>query len=156
MSKIAFTTLLNREDSRLSPHFGKAKWVLIREEDARSTFEQNTGLNGRSVIDILLKHSCTDAVFTHIGAGAFAHLAEAGIRGWIGPDDMPVPELLDHLNRGELEMATAPEPDAETAHGKQHAGCGHEAHGHHEHGHQGQCCGGRHHGNHGSECPGRA
>jgi predicted Fe-Mo cluster-binding NifX family protein len=110
MSKVAFTTLLNREDSALSPHFGMAKWILVRDDDnGQITFEQNTALNGRAVVDIMARHGCTDAVFTQIGPGAFAHLEQAGIRGWIGPADMPVPQLLELLSRGELERAQAPE-----------------------------------------------
>lgn len=111
MSKVAFTTLLNREDSALSPHFGMAKWILIRDDDdGQITFEQNTALNGRAVVDIMVRHGCTDAVFTHIGPGAFSHLEQADIRGWIGPADTPVPQLLERLSRGELARAQAPEP----------------------------------------------
>lgn len=111
MSKVAFTTLLNREDSALSPHFGIAKWILIRDDDnGQITFEQNTALNGRAVIDIMVRNGCTDAVFTQIGPGAFAHLEQAGIRGWIGPADTPVPQLLERLSCGELAKAQAPEP----------------------------------------------
>jgi len=110
MSKVAFTTLLNREDSALSPHFGMAKWILIRDDDnGQITFEQNTALNGRAVVDIMIRHGCTDAVFTQIGPGAFSHLEQAGIRGWIGPADMPVPQLLERLSRGKLVQAQAPE-----------------------------------------------
>ncbi|HVN18677.1 MAG TPA: NifB/NifX family molybdenum-iron cluster-binding protein [Dongiaceae bacterium] len=109
MNTVAFTTLLNREDSALSPHFGKAKWILIRDSSGKITFEQNTVLNGRAVVDIMAKHGCTDAVFTHIGPGAFSHLQQAGIRGWIGPAATPVPELLERLGRGDLERALAPE-----------------------------------------------
>ncbi len=111
MSKVAFTTLLNREDSVLSPHFGMAKWILIRDDDnGQITFEQNTALNGRAVIDTMVRNGCTDAVFTQIGPGAFSHLEQADIRGWIGPADTPVPQLLERLSRGELARAQAPEP----------------------------------------------
>ncbi len=111
MSKVAFTTLLNREDSALSPHFGMAKWILIRDDDdGQITFEQNTALNGRAVVDIIVRHGCTDVVFTHIGPGAFSHLEQAGIRGWIGPADTPVPQLLERFSSGELARAQVPEP----------------------------------------------
>lgn len=110
MSRIAFTTLLNREDSALSPHFGMAKWILIRDNDSgQTTFQQNTALKGRAVVDIMARHGCTDAIFTQIGAGAFRHLEQAGIRGWIGPADTPVPQLLERLGRGELARAQTPE-----------------------------------------------
>ncbi len=125
MSKAAFITLLNREDSALSPHFGKGKWVLIRDESGRSIFEQNTVLNGRAVVDIMRKHGCTDAVFTEIGPGAFMHLEQAGIRGWIGPARTPVPQLAALLDRGELIRARAPEPGSMSSHcatEKQHSG----------------------------------
>lgn len=111
MSKVAFTTLLNREDSALSPHFGMAKWILVRDDDTgQVTFEQNTALNGRAVVDIMVRDGCTDAVFTHIGPGAFSHLEQVGIRGWIGPADTPVSQLLERLSSGELARARAPEP----------------------------------------------
>jgi predicted Fe-Mo cluster-binding NifX family protein len=111
MSKVAFTTLLNREDSALSPHFGMAKWILVRDDDnGQIAFQQNTALNGRAVVDIMVRHGCTDAVFTHIGPGAFGHLQQAGIRGWIGPPGTPVAQLLERLGHGELVRARAPEP----------------------------------------------
>ena len=95
MSKVGFTTLLDRDDSVLSPHFGEAKWVMIRDDDTgKVTFEHNTGLSGRAVVTILQRHGCTEAVFTEIGPGAFRHLHEAGIRGWLAPANMPVRELL--------------------------------------------------------------
>jgi predicted Fe-Mo cluster-binding NifX family protein len=109
MSKIGFTTLLDRQESVLSSHFGMAKWVMIRDDDTGEvTFEQNTGLYGRAVVDILQRHGCTDAVFAEIGSGALRHLQEAGIRGWLAPSDVPVPELLDRLSQGELARAEAP------------------------------------------------
>jgi predicted Fe-Mo cluster-binding NifX family protein len=106
MSKVGFTTLLNREDSVLSPHFGMAKWVMIRDDDSGEiTFEQNTGLNGRAVVDILARAGCRDAVFSEIGNGALRHLEDARIRGWLAPSDVPVPQLLARLSRGELPPA---------------------------------------------------
>ena len=109
MSKVGFTTLLKREDSVLSPHFGIAKWILIRDDDTgESTFEQNTGLTGRAVVDILTVHGCTDAVFTKIGPGAFGHLQAAGIRGWLAPADVPVPELIQRLSSGALSRIDEP------------------------------------------------
>jgi predicted Fe-Mo cluster-binding NifX family protein len=109
MSKIAFMTLLRCEDSKLSPHFGKAKWVMITDEDGGvATFVQNTGLDGRAVVDILAANGCTDVVFSGIGAGALRHLQAANIRGWIAGGDVPVPILLESFRRGELARAQAP------------------------------------------------
>ncbi|HVP51911.1 MAG TPA: NifB/NifX family molybdenum-iron cluster-binding protein [Terriglobales bacterium] len=122
MSKMGFTTLLNRVDSVLSPHFGKAKWVMIRDDETgKVTFEQNTDPSGRAVVNILRSHGCTEAVFTEIGPGAFRHLQEAGIRGWIAPANVPVTELLERLTRRELFAAMKP-----TSH---RAGAGHTSNG---------------------------
>ena len=115
MKKVAFTTLLKRDDSALSPQFGMAKWIMIRDNEVgQVTFEQNTALNGRAVVDIMVKHGCTDAVFTQIGAGALRHLQQAGIRGWTGEAGVPVSQLLERLGRGELSPAQT--HSAHTAH----------------------------------------
>jgi len=125
MSKMGFITLLDRDDSVLSPHFGKAKWIMIRDDDTgKLMFEQNTGLNGRAVVNILQRHGCTEAVFTEIGPGAFRHLREAGIRGWIAPANVPVTELLGRLSRRELPPATEPTSPGAGAGGGEHAGIG--------------------------------
>jgi predicted Fe-Mo cluster-binding NifX family protein len=106
MSKVGFTTLLNREDSVLSPHFGMAKWVMILDDDSGAvTFERNTGLSGRAVVDILARAGCRDAVFSEIGNGALRHLEDAGIRGWLASVDVPVSQLRERLSRGELASA---------------------------------------------------
>ncbi len=124
MTKIGFTTLLNQDDSVLSPHFGKAKWVMIRDDSGKVTFVQNTGLSGGAVVNILQHHGCTEAVFAEIGPGAFRHLQQAGIRGWLGPANVPIAELLARLSRGELPAAKGPtSPKARTGH-SEHAGSG--------------------------------
>lgn len=124
MAKIAFMTLLGRTDSKLSPHFGKAKWVTITDQDGGvSTFVQNTGLSGRAVAEILAANGCTDVVFSGIGAGALQHLQANNIRGWIASGDARVPELLERFRRRELQRAHAPsEGQAEHDCGKHHDG----------------------------------
>jgi predicted Fe-Mo cluster-binding NifX family protein len=127
MSTIGFTTLINREDSVLSPHFGLAKWVMIRDNDTgNATFEQNTALYGQAVVDILQRHGCTDVVFAEIGYGAFRGLQEAGIRGWLAPMNVPVPQLLDHFNRGELTQAEGPTEGSSGLQRRQRRGVGHD------------------------------
>ena len=124
MSKIAFMTLLKRQDSKLSPHFGKAKWVMIADQEGGvPTFVQNTALNGRGVVDVLAANGCTDVVFSGIGAGALRHLQAAKIRGWIASGDVPVPDLRERFGRGELARVHAP------TEGQEGHGCGHQHHG---------------------------
>jgi predicted Fe-Mo cluster-binding NifX family protein len=144
MSKVGFLTLLPKEDSALSPHFGKAKWVLVRDGGtSKITVEQNTALSGHAVVDILQRHACTDVVFTEIGPGAFRHLQEAGIRGWLAPANLPIPQLIERFDRGQLSRVThhthSPDvyrerpgrpcngPDAQ-GHGARRACCGEQQH----------------------------
>lgn len=94
-------TLLSREESNLSPHFGKAKWILVHDtEQATSRFVQNKGLNGISVVQHLMNEGCGDVICSEIGEGAVKHLHEANIRGWLGPADVPAPRLLQMLAEG--------------------------------------------------------
>jgi predicted Fe-Mo cluster-binding NifX family protein len=128
MSKIACTVLLDRDTSPLSPHFGKAKWVMISDPETGATeFEQNHGLNGRAIVDILVRHQCTDAIFAEIGPGALAHLRQGRINAWFAPQNVPASEIIQKFRRGELTRALAPSP----GHGGHH-GSSAEPHG---------CCG---------------
>ena len=143
MSKIACTVLLNRETSPLSPHFGKAKWVMISDPETGATeFEQNHGLNGRAIVDILVRHQCSDAIFAEIGPGALSHLQQARINAWFAPQNVPAPEVIQRLRRGELTRALAPSP----GHGGHH-GASPEPHG---------CCGSSPHGEGRTTCCGKS
>lgn len=124
MSAIGFMTLLNKEDSVLSPHFGMAKWLMIVDKDTgKSTFVRNEHLNGRSVVDLLIANRCSDVVFNEIGFGALRHLQNAKIGAWFAPADAPVPQLLEMFRQGKLEKAREPRE------------------GHAQHGNGGHCCG---------------
>jgi predicted Fe-Mo cluster-binding NifX family protein len=119
MGKIGCTVLINRDDSPLSSHFGKAKWVMIADpETGAAEFEQNHGLNGRAVVEILARHGCSDAIFAEIGPGALSHLQQAQIKPWFGPQDLAAPAVIDRLKRGQLTPAHEPS----TGHGQHHAG----------------------------------
>jgi len=97
---------------------------MIADQDGGVlSFVQNTGLNGRAVVDILAANGCTDVVFSGIGAGALRHLQAAKIRGWIAGGDVPVPDLRERFRRGELARAHAP------TEGQEGHGCGHQHHG---------------------------
>jgi hypothetical protein len=64
------------------------------------------------VVDILARHGCSDAVFTEIGPGAFGHLQAAGIRGWLAPPEVPIPELVERLSENELPAVNQPTQSA--------------------------------------------
>jgi predicted Fe-Mo cluster-binding NifX family protein len=131
MSKIAFMTLLDREDSALSPHFGKAKWMLIRDtEQGTSHFIQNHGLNGKSVVEQLLREGCSDVITSGIGQGAVENLTRANVRGWLAPAGVPALQLVEMLAGGSLQPVHATQTHGDhggCAHGdgeKQDGGCG--------------------------------
>lgn len=120
MSKIALMTLLNRADSPLSMHFGKAKWVMVHDtEEKSSRFVQNHGLNGRSVVQLLLQEGCSEVICSEIGDGAVRNLENAGIRGWLAPAETPAPRALQMHAEGALQ------PIHSTKTSGEHRGCGH-------------------------------
>lgn len=136
MRKIALMTLLNREDSSLSPHFGKAKWIMIRDlEHGPSRFLQNHGLNGKSVVEQLQAEHCTDVICSEVGMGAVENLQRAQIRGWLAPAGVAAPLLVEMLAAGSLQPVSATH-----AHGAD--GCQHPSGEKHSGG--GCCCGHRH------------
>jgi predicted Fe-Mo cluster-binding NifX family protein len=129
MSKIALMTLLNREDSALSPHFGKAKWILVRDmEQGSSKFIQNHGLNGKTVVEELLREGCTDVICNEIGEGAVENLKRAQIHGWLAAADIPAPRLVEMLVAGSLQPVSATKQHGEGCgqreHGEKHSGGG--------------------------------
>ena len=108
MSKIALMTVFDREDSGLSLHFGKAKWMMIRDmEQAATKFIQNHGLNGKSVVEELLREQCTDVICSEIGAGALENLKRAHIQGWLAPVSLPAPRLFEMFAAGSLQPVSA-------------------------------------------------
>jgi predicted Fe-Mo cluster-binding NifX family protein len=109
MSKIGFVTALDRTTTRLSPHFGKAKWVMILDNNSgKTSFIRNTGLTGRAVVDILLSEGCEEVVFRNIGPGALKQLKAADIGAWRAVQDKVVLKLAGDLLRGQLRLASKP------------------------------------------------
>jgi predicted Fe-Mo cluster-binding NifX family protein len=111
MSKVAFTTILDREDATLSDHFGAAPWVVIHDEETAETIIQpNPGTDGRAVASLLTISDCTDVVCAEIGPVALKILWMIGVRAWHGPLGVPANELLAAFRRGELQAATPSAP----------------------------------------------
>ncbi|MGC9292511.1 MAG: NifB/NifX family molybdenum-iron cluster-binding protein [Acidobacteriaceae bacterium] len=143
MSKIALMTLLNRANSALSMHFGKAKWILVHDtEEGTSYFVQNEGLNGKSVVNYLLREGCSDVICTEIGEGAVENLKRANIRGWLAPADTTAPRALEMFTEGSLQPVHATKDHGEGVQqqrGEHSDGCG--CNHRHGEGHSGVGCG---------------
>jgi predicted Fe-Mo cluster-binding NifX family protein len=109
MNKIGFVTAFNRKTTKLSSHFGMAKWVMILDKDSgKISFIQNTGLTGRAVLEILIREGCDDVVFRNIGPGAFKQMQTVNIAGWHAIEDKAVLELAEDLFVGRLRLARKP------------------------------------------------
>ena len=104
-NKVGLTLSRKVLDTPLGQHFGKAKRLLIYESDTAFEFVRNEELSGRRVVEIFQQRGCSDAVFSNIGQGTLEHLKAAGIRCWYGPRGVPVRELIERLQRGELRRA---------------------------------------------------
>jgi predicted Fe-Mo cluster-binding NifX family protein len=111
MSKVAFTTVLDREDATLSEHFGATRWLLIHnDETGERTIEPSAGSDGRAIASMLAISDCTDVVCAEIGPVALAILRMIDVCAWQGPLGVPASELLAAFRRGDLPRAT-PAPD---------------------------------------------
>jgi predicted Fe-Mo cluster-binding NifX family protein len=115
MSKVAFTTVLDREDAELSEHFGGARWLVIYDQESgETTIDPNPGSDGRAIASMLTISDCTDVVCAEIGLVALAILRMLEVRAWQAPRGLPVSELLAAFRRGELPRAT-PAPEGSVA-----------------------------------------
>lgn len=118
MAKIAFVTSTNGTRAQLSPHFGKARWVMVLDTSAGlASFHKNTGLTGRAVVDILIREHCEEVVFRNIGPGALKQLRNANIGGWHAAEQKTPLELADDLLQGLLRLARTPTTRGRTKHG---------------------------------------
>ena len=107
MSKVAFTTVLDREDAALSEHFGAARWLVIHDDESGETnVEPSAGSDGRAIASMLAISDCTDVVCAEIGPVALAILRMIEVRAWQAPLGIPASELLAAFRRGDLPRAT--------------------------------------------------
>jgi predicted Fe-Mo cluster-binding NifX family protein len=121
MSKIGVMMSADRADGRISSHFGKAEWIMVADtENPVLEFVKNTGLNGKNVVETVIRQGCTDVILTDIGDGALGHLQAAHIRAWAAPGPVVGSEALRMFREGQLP----PVPFARTATRQDaHKGC---------------------------------
>ena len=112
MGRLAMMMATDDLDGPMSPHFGKAEWIMIVEvPSGTAEFARNEGFNGRSAADLVLRRGCTDVILLDIGDGALRHLQAANIRAWIAPGPVTGNEALWLFAEGHL----SPAPAARTA-----------------------------------------
>ena len=111
----------DRAAGQMSSHFGKAEWIMVAETgNPVLEFVKNTGLNGKSVVETVIRQGCTDVILTDIGDGALGHLQAAHIRAWAAPEPVAGSEALRLFREGQL--LPVPPARAATRHGE-HQGC---------------------------------
>jgi predicted Fe-Mo cluster-binding NifX family protein len=106
MSKVAVMMLENNVKAQMSAHFGKAEWVMVADTECHAIdFLKNEAANGRSVVEMVSSHNCTDAIFSEIGNGALGHLKAEGIRGWVAPSNISGQQALEMFEHLQLRAA---------------------------------------------------
>jgi predicted Fe-Mo cluster-binding NifX family protein len=123
VTRLGVPLSLDRLDAPLSEHFGKAPWLAVLEAGAPPRFLRNEGQCGSWVAGALAAAGVTDVAAGHLGAGAYRHLAGAGLKVWAAsPPGATATELLASLAAGMLAPLAAPAPGP---HGHGGCGCGH-------------------------------
>ena len=130
MSKVAVMMSENNVKAQMSPHFGKAEWVMVADTECHAfDFLKNEAAGGKSVVEIIAGQNCSDAIFSEIGNGALGHLKAEGIRGWVAPSNISGQQALEMFEHLRLQAA-----DSSSAHA---------------------CCGSHHTGSKATTCCGR-
>ena len=123
--KIGMTLSRNKLEEPLAAHFGKAKWLLVYDTSGSFEFFPNHGLNGRAVAETFRAAGCTEVIAAHLGAGAFNHLRQEGIRVRRGEDGVPAADLVRRYQAGELDELDQVESHAHGGGGCGGCGCSH-------------------------------
>ncbi len=120
MGRLAVMMSTDDLDGPMSPHFGKAEWIMVVEVPSGvAEFARNEGFNGGSAADLLISRGCTDVILADIGKGALARLQAANIRAWAAPGPVTGNEALQLFAEGHL----SPVPTARTATRHGHGCC---------------------------------
>ncbi len=108
MGRLAVMMSTDDLDGPMSPHFGKAEWIMVVEvPSGMAEFARNEGLNGASAADLLIGCGCTDVILVDVGEGALGHLQAAHIRVWAAPGPVAGNEALRMFADGKLAPVPA-------------------------------------------------
>ena len=122
MAKIGVMMSADCADEVMSPHFGKAEWIMVTDtESGICEFVKNQALNGKGAVEIVIRLSCTDVILADIGDGALGHLQAAHIRAWAVAEPVVGSEALRMFREGQLPPV--PPARAATRQGAHHGLC---------------------------------
>ncbi len=101
--KIAVPVKTNKEDTAVSPLFGKAKWFAFAE-DGKITIEKNEAEGGIRVIDWLLENNVEALIVQHIGHSPYEMLKgyDEITLFYAGEGRVPLHEAIEKFEKDEL------------------------------------------------------
>ena len=122
MTRIGVMMSADRANEEMSPHFGKAEWIMVADtESGVHAFVKNEVSSGKGAVEIVIRQGCTDVILADIGDGALGHLQAAHIRAWAVPAPVAGNEALRMFS--ERQLPPMPAARAATRHGERHGCC---------------------------------
>ena len=101
--KIAIPLKTNKEDSSITPVFGKAKWFAF-VEDGKITINKNEASNGAGVIEWLLKSNITSIIIKNMSKPPYQMAKKSGQINiyYAGGENIGLQELIKKYEAEEL------------------------------------------------------
>lgn len=104
--KIAIPVKTNKDDTSVTPVFGKAKWFAFIE-DKKITIEKNEQEDGAGVIGWLLRENVTSLIVKHISKPPYNMTKKDGrINIFYAGDEkkLGIKELVEKFNNNQLKV----------------------------------------------------
>ena len=129
---IAVPIKMNKEESAVSPLFGKAKWFAVLDNDGNlQEIVENVTQSGVDIMNTLISKNITTMLVSHIGKRPLI-MAQHGRMEvfYVGKDRIMLKESFEKFKNNELPNAKdIPEEDLFAHHGHSHGD--HDHHHHH-------------------------
>ncbi len=103
--KIAIPVKTNKDDSPITPVFGKAKWFKFIE-DGKVSIEKNEASNGAGVIDWLLQSGVTSLIIKNMSNPPYQMATRDGRISiyYSGDEKIGINELIQKCEKSELVL----------------------------------------------------
>jgi predicted Fe-Mo cluster-binding NifX family protein len=131
---IAMPVKMNKENSAISPVFGKVKYFAIVSDNGEIQFIENIEKSGTKAVELLLSKGVKTLLMAHIGESPFKFALTKGIKiFFVGKERITINEAVQKFKNNQLIDATTIDLSQFSTHGKhdhQHEH-NHEHHHHH-------------------------
>jgi len=103
---IAMPVKTNKEDSAVSPVFGKVKFFALVDDNNNIKFIENVEKSGSSAINLLISHGVKTLLMSHIGMRPFQMAISSGIDIYfVGKERVTISEAVEKFKNGEYPNA---------------------------------------------------